>query len=348
MAMEDLFRLARTSTVAQILERDDFAKRYAARRADLDPRAALPAAAGLRLGGGRARMSSSAAPTRSSTCCSGATSSRPTGSPPQSILTMPILPGIDGEQRMSKSLGQLRGRGPSRPEEVFGKLMRVPDAADAGLLRAAAGRAARPAPSAAWSQKRALARAIAERLHGAEARGHGGGALRPPARGARLPDDIEEHAFAADNGTVHLPALLADAFGLSRSEGRRLLARAGCRLDGEPLGPRTPRRPGRDGSTAPCSRWAGAASSGCVSADARRRAPIAEPWSRERAILCGPTSRRPLVAGSAQSVRNPRPTRAPRSLKTQQHARPKGRAQFDLRVASQVRSPIARSRGLGA
>ena len=70
MPMEDLFRLARTSTVAQLLERDDFAKRYAARRADLDPRAALPAAAGLRLGGDPTPTSSSAAPTRSSTSCS--------------------------------------------------------------------------------------------------------------------------------------------------------------------------------------------------------------------------------------------------------------------------------------
>ena len=50
MPTEDLFRLARTSTVAQLLERDDFAKRYARARADLHPRAALPAAAGLRLG----------------------------------------------------------------------------------------------------------------------------------------------------------------------------------------------------------------------------------------------------------------------------------------------------------
>ena len=50
-----------------------------------------------------------------------------------------------------------------------------------------------------------------------------------------IPDDIEEHAFSPDNGTVHMPALLSDAFGLSRSEGRRLLAQAGVKLDGEPL-----------------------------------------------------------------------------------------------------------------
>ena len=55
MPMEELFRLARTTTVAQLLERDDFAKRFAAARADLAARAALPAAAGLRLGRGARR-----------------------------------------------------------------------------------------------------------------------------------------------------------------------------------------------------------------------------------------------------------------------------------------------------
>jgi tyrosyl-tRNA synthetase len=50
-----------------------------------------------------------------------------------------------------------------------------------------------------------------------------------------LPDEIEEFAFIADNGEVHIPALLADAFGLSRSEGRRLLAQGGVKLDGTEL-----------------------------------------------------------------------------------------------------------------
>jgi tyrosyl-tRNA synthetase len=51
-----------------------------------------------------------------------------------------------------------------------------------------------------------------------------------------LPEQIDEFAFSANgDGTVHLPALLAEAFGISRSEGRRMLAQAGVRLDGEPL-----------------------------------------------------------------------------------------------------------------
>ena len=94
MPMEELFRLrahddrrpaARARRLRQALRR-------AAQPISI-ARAALPAAAGLRLGGGRAPTSSSAGPTRSSTCCSAATSRRPTACRQQSILTMPILPG---------------------------------------------------------------------------------------------------------------------------------------------------------------------------------------------------------------------------------------------------------------
>ena len=143
MPMEDLFRLARTTTVAQLLERDDFAKRHRGRRADLDPRAALPAAPGLRLGGGRGRRRAWRHRPDLQPPARRATSSRHTACQPQSILTVPILPGIDGGERMRKSLGNYVGV-TEPPEEIFGKLMRVPDAAMPDLLRAAARRAVRP------------------------------------------------------------------------------------------------------------------------------------------------------------------------------------------------------------
>ncbi len=50
------------------------------------------------------------------------------------------------------------------------------------------------------------------------------------------PDEVDEHAFSAPDGAVHLPALIADAFGRSRSDARRLLAQGGVKLDGEALG----------------------------------------------------------------------------------------------------------------
>ena len=52
-----------------------------------------------------------------------------------------------------------------------------------------------------------------------------------------VPDEVEEHAFSPANGTVHLPLLLAEAFGISSSEGRRLIAQGAIKLDGVPLRP---------------------------------------------------------------------------------------------------------------
>ncbi len=81
--------------------------------------------------------------------------------------------------------------------------------------------------------KRAMARELAARFHGAEA------AEAAEAHFDRLhvaheaPDDVEELALPGGDGTVHLPALLGEAFGLSRSEARRLLEQGGVKLDGE-------------------------------------------------------------------------------------------------------------------
>ena len=80
MPMADLLRLLRQVTVARVMERDDFTQRIEQGAPDLAAGAALSGDAGLRLRRGSRPTSSSGAPTRSSTCCSDATSSRPTGS----------------------------------------------------------------------------------------------------------------------------------------------------------------------------------------------------------------------------------------------------------------------------
>jgi tyrosyl-tRNA synthetase len=233
MSMEELFRLARTSTVAQLLERDDFARRYSAREPISVLELLYPLLQGydsvavrsdVELGGTDQKFNILLARDVQQSY----------GVEPQSILTMPILPGIDGVQKMSKSLGNYVGV-TDPPEEMFGKLMRVPDDAMPTyyeLLLDEPLDAARPAVES----KRALARGIVTRYHGDEA------AQAAEARFDRLhvergaPDEVEEFAFApADSGQVHLPALLADAFGISRSEGRRLLAQDGVKLDGRPL-----------------------------------------------------------------------------------------------------------------
>jgi tyrosyl-tRNA synthetase len=232
MAMEELFRLARTATVAQLLERDDFAKRYAANEPIsvlellyplLQGYDSVAVEADVELGGTDQKFNLLLARQIQQVY----------GVAQQSVLTMPILPGTDGVQRMSKSLGNYVGV--TEPaDEVFGKLMRVPDAAMPvyyDLLLDGELDPERPAVES----KRALAHAIAARLHGEEA------ALDAERHFDRLhverelPDEIPEHAAAADGGAVHLPAVLRDVFGISGSEGRRLLAQGGVKVDGEPL-----------------------------------------------------------------------------------------------------------------
>jgi tyrosyl-tRNA synthetase len=83
--------------------------------------------------------------------------------------------------------------------------------------------------------KRAMARALTELYHGEEAAAAAEERFDALHVRHELPDEIEDFAFAPNGDAVHLPALLADAFGVSRSEARRLLSQSGVRLDGEAL-----------------------------------------------------------------------------------------------------------------
>ena len=229
MPMEELFRLARTSTVAQLLERDDFAKRYA----DGQPISILELLYPLLQGYDSVAIRSDVelgGTDQSFNLLLAREIQKAHGVEPQSILTMPILPGIDGVQKMSKSLGNYVGVD-EPPEEMFGKLMRVPDDVmpvyyglllDEPLDEFASPRDA----------KRAMARALVARYHGDEAAAAAEERFDTVHVRHELPSEIEDFAFSAGNGQVHIPALLAEAFGLSRSEGRRLLAQGGVKLDG--------------------------------------------------------------------------------------------------------------------
>ena len=292
MPMEDLFRLARTSTVAQLLERDDFSKRYSAGRADLDPRAALPADAGLRLGRRCAPTSSSAAPTRSSTCCSRATSSRPTASTRRWRSRCRSCPAPTASGRCRSRYGNYVGVA-EPPEEIFGKLMRVPGRGDAGLLPAADGRAVRPGPAGGRVQAppgpdagRALPRG--RRRHA------------PPRSTSTActssrpcPDEIEEALLPADD-----PVFLPVAAGrrvrrLALRGAAPARAAAGCESTASRWPPRSSRcRP--TGWTAPWSRSAsgGSSASAGVPRTVRLRPPGGRP-SEPGATLRGPARRGP-------------------------------------------------------
>jgi len=231
MPIDDLFRILRTATVAQILERDDFAKRHAAREPIsllellyplLQGYDSVAVRADVELGGTDQKFN----------LLLGRDLQSAYGVAPQAVLTMPILPGTDGVQRMSKSAGNYIAV-TDPPEEMFGKVMRVPDAAMPDyyrLLLASALDASAPPVVA----KRGLARGVVARFHGEEA------ATAAEAHFDRLhveraaPDEVAESALPPGD-PVHLPSLIAECFGLSRSEARRLVAQGGVRIDGAAL-----------------------------------------------------------------------------------------------------------------
>ncbi|HEV2074848.1 MAG TPA: tyrosine--tRNA ligase [Thermoleophilaceae bacterium] len=231
MPMERLFRLARTSTVAQLLERDDFAKRHAERRPISILELLYPLLQGydsvavnsdVELGGTDQKFNLLLAREIQEAY----------GQEPQAAVTTPILPGIDGVRRMSKSLRNYVGV-TEAPEESFGKLMRLPDAQMPLYYELLLEEPLDPERPAVES-KRTMARGLVARFHGEEA------ARAAEARFDRIhverrrPDDVPDAPLPASD-PVHLPALIADQFGMSRSEARRLLEQGGVKVDGEPV-----------------------------------------------------------------------------------------------------------------
>ena len=235
MAMEDLFRLVRTTTVARILERDDFAKRYAAHAPIsilellyplLQGYDSVAVSADVELGGTDQTFN----------LLLGRDIQTAYGQPEQAILTMPILPGIDGERKMSKSYGNYIGV-TEPPGEIYGKTLRLPDAALGQWYELLLGEPL-SAEANPRDAKRALARALVARFHDPAAAEAAEQAFDRVHREHRPPEEMPSvilPADGADDGVVHVPALLAAAFGVSRSEARRSLEQGAVKLDGEPL-----------------------------------------------------------------------------------------------------------------
>ena len=233
MRMAELLRLLRTTTVAQLLERDDFAKRMAANRPISMLELLYPLMQGydsvqvdadVELGGTDQKFN----------LLLGREIQRAYGRPEQAILTMPILVGTDGQQKMSKSLGNHIGVDEA-PEEIYGKLMSVPDEAMGDYFRLLLGEEPPEAPPR--DAKRALARAIVARLDGDEAAEAAERHFDTVFVDRGLPDEIDDATFQCSDGQVHLPAVMADAFGMSRSEARRLIDQGGATLGDETVRP---------------------------------------------------------------------------------------------------------------
>jgi tyrosyl-tRNA synthetase len=232
MPMEELFRLARVATVAQLLERDDFARRYSSGAPISVLELLYPLMQGYDSVAVRADVELGGTDQKFNLLLGREIQER-YGVPPQVAMTLPILPGIDGVKRMSKSEGNYVGVA-EPPEEQFGKLMRVPDDVMPVYYELLLDEPFDPSRPAVES-KRALARAVVSRYHGADAAREAEAHFDRLHVERALPDEIEE-AELPPGETVHLPALLREHFGMSSSEGRRLLAQGGIRLDGEQLG----------------------------------------------------------------------------------------------------------------
>ncbi|HEX9480669.1 MAG TPA: tyrosine--tRNA ligase [Solirubrobacteraceae bacterium] len=242
MPMADLLSLVRTTTAAQLLEREDFAQRWQAGEPISMLELLYPLLQGydsvvidadVELGGTDQTFN----------LLLGRDIQRHYGKPQQAIMTMPILVGTDGSRKMSKSLGNQIGI-TDEPGEMFGKAMSIPDEAMGEYYRlliephspdAAVLTAADLEGSAARDAKRRLAHELVAWLHSEEAAARAESEWDRVFAQHELPEEIEEATLPAGE-IVHVPALIADQFGISRSEARRLLEQGGVWLGSEQLG----------------------------------------------------------------------------------------------------------------
>jgi tyrosyl-tRNA synthetase len=237
MPGQELFQLMAKVTVARLLEREDFTKRMKADQPISSLELLYPILQGydsvairadVELGGTDQKFN----------LLFGRDIQRAYDVPEQSIMTLPILPGTDGVRRMSKSLGNYVGV-TDPPEETFGKLMRIPDDAMETYYELLLGESEPDGEPVV--AKRALARRIVERFHGAEAAEAAEAHFDKLHVAHEIPDDVPELSLAdadgVNGGDVHLPALIAGVFGLSSSEARRLIAQGGVKIDGEAIPP---------------------------------------------------------------------------------------------------------------
>jgi tyrosyl-tRNA synthetase len=232
MSMDRLFALARTTTVAQLLEREDFARRFSAGSPITVLELLYPLMQGYDSVAVRADVELGGTD-QTFNLLLGRDVQRAFGQPEQVVFTLPILAGIDGVEKMSKSVGNHVGV-TDPPDEMFGRVMSLPDEAMDGWFQLL-GVERSPAGASPRDAKRALARVLVSRFHGPQAAAAAEGRFDRVHVAREVPDDLPELPIGADGGVVHLPALIVEAVGGSRSEARRLLAQGGVRLDGEPV-----------------------------------------------------------------------------------------------------------------
>lgn len=234
MSFADVIGLASKYTVAQTLEREDFAQRLSTQKPIGLHEILYPLCQGqdsvaiqsdVELGGTDQRFNNLV----------GRELQRMSGQEPQVVLLMPLLVGTDGVQKMSKSLGNYIGINDA-PAEMFGKVMSIPDEAmrtyfvlctNVPLEEVDVLLASHPMVA-----KKRLGREIVEQYHGEEAATEAQAAFEKQFSRGELPDEIEEVQI---DGTIEysIATLLRDCFGVSASEARRMVQQNAVTIDGE-------------------------------------------------------------------------------------------------------------------
>jgi tyrosyl-tRNA synthetase len=236
LGAEGIIRLAARYTVSQLLERDDFSKRFNEERPIALHELLYPLMQGydsvamkadVELGGTDQKFN----------LLVGRELQKQFGQEPQCILTMPLLEGLDGKEKMSKSLGNYVGIA-EPPQEIFGKLMSISDDLMwryIDLLSFAS-----PEKIKAWKSehprdvKARFAKEIVTRFHNAAAAERAEADFASRFREGEMPEDMPEVTVQAPAGGILIAQLLKQA-GLtpSTSEAARMIEQGGVKLDGE-------------------------------------------------------------------------------------------------------------------
>ncbi|TML45493.1 MAG: tyrosine--tRNA ligase [Actinobacteria bacterium] len=230
LSYAEVVRLARTVTVARLLERDDFAKRMAAQAPISVSELLYPlmqaydsvaVEADVELGGTDQLYN----------LLAGRDVMEAYGLEPQVVLTTPLLVSWDGKKMSSSEGNNIPLR--MDPEEQFGRAMRIPDELLPEWYRLVMER--EPAAGDPLQAKLELARFIVRRSHGVEGVRRGEDHFTRVVREGRAPDEADIPEVSLDGGDVYLPELLRAQFGQSNSHWRRVIEQGGVRIDGEPV-----------------------------------------------------------------------------------------------------------------